>query len=168
MFLLSLSIAKTKKHLGKPLSDKELIENLLQERDVLYQELSKLRQIDKGALEKAEKNSAHYQEVIKQKDQLIKKLTEEVIKEKDQLIKKQADQLAWYRRKLWKPASERFIPQDPAQRKIDFDGIDVLPGEKEAILAAEQEIKAYKRRQAVHDKKQPVRLPLPEYLRREV
>jgi transposase len=48
-------------------TDKDaLIENLLRERDELYQELSKLRQIDKGALEKAEKKSAHYQEVIKQ------------------------------------------------------------------------------------------------------
>ena len=56
-------------------TDKDsLIENLLRERDELYQELSKLRQIDKGALEQAEKNSAHYQDVIKQKDQLIQKL----------------------------------------------------------------------------------------------
>lgn len=135
-------------------SDKDsFIEILLQERDELYQELSKLRQIDKGALDQAEN-------VIKEKDLIIK--------EKDELIKKQADQLAWYRRKFWKPQSERFIPQDPSQRKIDFDGLDVLPGEKEAMQAAEQEIKAYKRRKADHDKKQPVRLPLPEHLRREV
>jgi transposase len=150
-------------------TDKDsLIEILLRERDELYQELSKLRQIDKGALEKAENKSAHYQEVIKQKDQLIQKLNDEVIKQKDELIKKLSDQLAWFRRKFWKPQSERFIPQDPAQRKIDFDGIDILPEEKEAIQAAEQEIKAYKRRQAINDKKQPVRLPLPEHLRREV
>ena len=151
------------------LVDKDaLIETLLLERDELYQELSKLRQIDKGALEEAEKRSTHYQEVIKQKDLLIQKLNDEVIKGKDELIKKLSDQLAWFRRKFWKPQSERFIPQDPAQRKIDFDGIDILPGEKEATQAAEQEIKAYKRRQVAQDKKQPVRLPLPQDLRREV
>lgn len=135
------------------LSDKELIETLLQERDELYQELSKLRQIDKGALDQAEKKIAKYQEDLKEKDQLIKKLT---------------DQLAWYRRKFWKPTSERYIPQDPLQRKIDFDGMEVLPEEEETIKEAAQEIITYKRRKAEHDKKQPVRLPLPGHLRREV
>ena len=60
------------------------IETLLQERDELYQELSKLRQADGGALEKAEKKNAHYEKVIKEKDLIINKLT---------------DQLAWFRRK---------------------------------------------------------------------
>lgn len=135
------------------LSDKELINTLLQERDELYQELSKLRQIDKGALDQAEKK-------IKEKDQ--------VIKERDELIKKLSDQLSWYRRKFWKPQSERFIPQDPMQRKIDFDGIEVLPEEEATIKEAAQEIITYKRKKSAPDKKQPVRLPLPEHLRREV
>jgi transposase len=145
-----------------------LIETLLLERDVLYQELSKLRQIDGGALEQAEKKSIHYQEIIKQKDELIQNLTDRVIKEKDQLIKKLTDQLAWYRRKFWKPTSEKFIPQDPSQRKIDFDGMEILPEEEQTIKEVVQEIITYKRKKAEHDKKQPVRLPLPEHLRREV
>jgi len=145
-----------------------LIETLLLERDELYQELSKLRQIDKGALVQAEKRNAQYQDIVKEKDQLIKKLTDEVIKEKDQLIKKLTDQLAWYRRKFWKPTSEKFIPQDPSQRKIDFDGMEVLPEEEETIKEAAREIITYKRKKPEHDKKQPVRLPLPEHLRREV
>ncbi len=48
------------------------IETLLQERDELYQELSKLRQADGGALEKAGKKNAHYEKVIKEKDLIIK------------------------------------------------------------------------------------------------
>jgi len=69
-------------------ADKDtLLEDLLLERDELYQELSKLRQLDKGALAKAEKEIAHYKEVVEEKDRLIKKLT---------------DQLAWFRRKFWK------------------------------------------------------------------
>lgn len=151
------------------INDKDaLIGTLLQERDELYQELSKLRQIDKGALVQAEKRNAQYQEIVKEKEQLIKKLTDEVIKEKDQLIKKLTDQLAWYRRKFWKPASEKFIPPDPAQRKIDFDGMEILPEEEETIKQAAQEIITYKRKKPQHDKKQPVRLPLPQHLRREV
>jgi len=135
------------------LADKDaFIENLLQERDELYQELSKLRQIDKGALAQAEKQIAHYQEVIKEKESLIKKLT---------------DQLAWLRRKFWKASSEKYIPADPSQRKIDFDGIEILPEEEETIKAAASEIITYKRNKPDHAKKQPVRLPLPEHLRRE-
>jgi len=135
------------------LTDKDtFIETLLQERDELYQELSKLRQIDGGALAQAEKKIAQFQKAIEEKDRLIKKLT---------------DQLAWLRRKFWKASSEKYIPVDPAQRKIDFDGIDVLPEEEETINAAASEIDTYKRNKPEHTKKQPVRLTLPEDLRRE-
>ena len=135
------------------LTDKDtFIETLLQERDELYQELSKLRQIDGGALAQAEKKIAQFQKAIEEKDRLIKKLT---------------DQLAWLRRKFWKASSEKYIPVDPAQRKIDFDGLDVLPEEEETINAAASEIDTYKRNKPEHTKKQPVRLTLPEDLRRE-
>jgi transposase len=135
------------------LADKDaFIENLLQERDELYQELSKLRQADGGALVQAEKKIAQFQKVIEEKDRLIKKLT---------------DQLAWLRRKFWKASSEKYIPADPSQRKIDFDGLEILPEEEETIKAAASEIITYKRNKPEHVKKQPVRLPLPEHLRRE-
>jgi transposase len=135
------------------LADKDVfVEALLQERDELYQELSKLRQIDGGALAQAEKKIAQFQKVIEEKDRLIKKLT---------------DQLAWLRRKFWKASSEKYIPADPAQRKIDFDGLDILPEEEETIKAAASEIITYNRKKSEHAKKQPVRLPLPEHLRRE-
>jgi transposase len=135
------------------LTDKDtLIETLLLERDELYQQLSKLRQADGGALERAEKKNARYEELLKEKDHLIKKLT---------------DQLAWFRRKFWKASSEKYIPADPAQRKIDFDGLDILPEEEETIKTAASEIITYERKKPEHAKKQPVRLPLPEHLRRE-
>ena len=140
-----------------------LIERLLQERDELYQELSKLRELDKGALEKAEKRITNLEKIVKEKDQKL----EQIIKEKDQLIKKLTDQLAWLRRKFWKPSSERYIPQDPLQRKIDFEGLDVLPEEQEAAKQAADEIITYKRKKPGYEKKQAVRLPLPENLRRE-
>ena len=128
-----------------------LIEALLQERDEMYLELSKLREIDKGALGKAES-------VIKEQA--------EQLKEKDDKIKQLIDQLSWYRRKFWKPSSEKYIPEDPNQCKIDFDGLDVLPEEEEVIKEAEKEIVTYER-QKPEKKKQPVRLPLPDHLRRE-
>jgi transposase len=150
--LLSLTQQNAKKTVDN-LADKDtFIETLLQERDELYQELSKLRQIDGGALAQAEKKIAQFQKAIEEKDRLIKKLS---------------DQLAWLRRKFWKASSEKYIPVDPAQRKIDFDGIDVLPEEEEIIKGAASEIDTYKRNKPENTKKQPVRLTLPEDLRRE-
>ena len=129
-----------------------LIEALLQERDELYLELSRLREIDNGALEKAEAG-------LKKKD--------EQIKEQDDKIKQLTDQLSWYRRKFWKPSSEKYIPEDPNQRKIDFEGLDVLPEEEEETKEAAKQIISYERQKPEKKKKQPVRLPLPEHLRRE-
>jgi transposase len=155
-------------------TDKDtLIEALLQERDELYQDLSKLRQSSGGSLE-------HYEAIIREKDNKIKQLDgtvnkldnkikdlgDKVINFEDK-IKQLTDQLAWYRRKFWKASSEKFIPQDPSQRRIDFDGLDVLPQEEEVIKEAAKEIVSYERRKAEKEKRQPVRLPLPENLRRE-
>jgi len=143
------------------ITDKDaLIETLLQERDELYQELSRLRQMDGGSLDR-------YEAIIKEKDLKISRLGEKV-KNFEEKIKQLTDQLAWLRHKFWKPSSEKFIPSDPAQRKLDFEGIEILPEEEEAIKEAAREIITYERKKPEHSKKQPVRLPLPEHLRREI
>ena len=115
-------------------TDKDtLIEALLQERDQMYLELSKLREIDKGALENAEATIKKKDELIKKKDEQIKQKEKQIERKEEQLkykedkIKQLTDQLAWYRRKFWKASSEKYIPQDPNQRRIDFEGLDVLP-----------------------------------------
>jgi len=157
--LLSLTLQNGKKTVSN-LTDKDaLIQTLLQERDELYQELSKLRQLDGGVLER-------YEALIREKDRKISHLDEKVKKFEDK-IKQLTDQLAWLRRKFWKASSEKYIPADPAQRKIDFDGLDILPEEEVTIKAAASEIITYERKKPEHAKKQPVRLPLPEHLRRE-
>ena len=155
-------------------TDKDtLIETLLQERDELYQELSKLRQTSGGALE-------HYEDIIREKDNRIRQLNgtvnqldnkikdlgDKVLNFEDK-IRQLTDQLAWYRRKFWKASSEKYIPQDPSQRRIDFDGLDVLPQEEEQVKEAAKEIISYERQKPEKEKRQPVRLPLPEDLRRE-
>ena len=147
------------------------IETLLQERDELYQQLSRLRQMDGGALER-------YEALIREKDHRISQLDEKINNFEDKIkqltdnyedkIKKLTDQLAWLRRKFWKPSSEKYIPSDPAQRKLDFDGLDILAEEEDAVKASATEIITYERSRPEHEKKQPVRLPLPEHLRREV
>lgn len=123
----------------------KLIEALLQERDEMYVELSGLRKNDTGALAEAEAE--------------IKELKDE--------MKKLIDQLSWYRRKFWKASTEKYIPEDPNQRKIDFDGLDVLPEEKGLIENAVTQINSYER-QKPKKKNKPVRQPLPDHLRREI
>lgn len=154
-------------------TDKDtLIEALLLERDELYQELSKLRQSSGGALE-------HYEVIISEKDNKIrqlnvtvnqldnkiKSLDDKIISFEDK-IRQLTDQLAWYRLKFWKASSEKYIPQDPSQRRIDFDGVDILPQEEEMVKEAAKEIVSYERRKPEKEKRQPVRLPLPDDLRR--
>lgn len=143
----------------KPSDKDTLIEALLQERDELYQELSRLRQSDGGDLER-------YEALIREKDKKIRHLDEKVRNFEDK-IRQLTDQLSWYRRKFWKSTSEKYIPQDPFQRRLDFDGLEVLPEEKEVATEAAKEIISYERRKPEKEKKQPVRLPLPEDLRRE-
>ena len=130
-----------------------LIQELLQQRDEMFQELSRLRKIDKGALDTLESKNQELEVVVAQKDQQIHKLI---------------DQLAWFRHKLFGSRGEKYIAEDPNQRKIDWGGVDVLPEEKVAIEDAEKELIAYQRRKASKEKKKAVRQPLPDHLRREV
>jgi transposase len=134
-------------------TDKDmLIQELLQQRDELYGELSRLRNTNNGTLETIESRNKELEAVIKEQDDKIRQLT---------------DQLAWYRRKLWSPSKEKFIPEDPNQRKIDFDGLELLPEEEENAREADKEIISYERQKPGKEKKKAVRLPLPEDLRRE-
>lgn len=128
------------------------IEQLLHERDTLYQELSRLREIDHGALDRAEKMNQKLNRVIEEKDDKIRQLT---------------DQLAWFRRKFWKPSTEKYIPLDPSQLSIDFEGLEMLPEEKAYAKQAEKEIIQYERSKPEKEKQQPVRMSLPDHLRRE-
>ena len=149
------------------------IETLLHERDELYQELSKLRQADGGTLERydalireKDRQISQLDDKVRRSDEKIQKF-EEKIQKFEEKIKQLTDQLAWLRRKFWKPSSEKYIPSDPAQRKLDFDGLEILPEEEATITASATEIITYKRTRAEREKKQPVRMPLPEHLRRE-
>jgi transposase len=72
-------------------------------------------------------------------------------------------------RKIWGKSSERYINEDPLQRKLDFEGLELLPEEKELATSAKEEIEQYKKVRVIEvkDKKHPVRKPLPESLPRE-
>jgi hypothetical protein len=77
------------------------------------------------------------------------------VAQKEKQIKKLTDQLAWFRHKFFGSSSEKHIAEDPDQRKIDWDGLEVLPEEQKAIEEAEKELIKYERRKPEKEKKRP-------------
>jgi transposase len=128
------------------------VQQLLEERDQLYRETSKLKSQLSGYRDFASER-ASFQQKISDKDNTINKL------------KQQVEAL---QRKIWGKSSERYIKEDPMQRSFDFDGLDLLEEEKKLATSAKEEIEQYKeKRVIIKTKKHPVRKPLPENLPRE-
>lgn len=128
-------------------SDKDsFIQALLAERDRLFQENSRL----KSKLED------------KTDVESLKSSYEETISHQQQKIISLEHQVAYLQRRMWGKSSERFIKEDPQQRRLDFDGLELLPEEKEEARLAEEEITRYKNRTVVKEKSKPVRKPIPE------
>ena len=133
-------------------SDKDsFIQALLAERDRLFQENSRLR----SKLE-------DHTDV-----ELLKSSYEETISHQKQKIISLEHQVAYLQRRIWGKSSERFIKEDPQQRRLDFEGLELLPEEKEEARLAEEEIIRYKTRTvAPKEKSKPVRKPIPENIPR--
>ena len=128
---------------------KEFVDQLLAERDALYQETARLKE---QLSEKADVDSLKKQ-----------------LDEKDEVIRLQQAKIEALMRRIWGKASEKYIHPDPLQRKIDFGGEDLLPEEKQAAEEAQQEIDQYRKKTITlktHEKQKPVRQPLPEDLPR--
>ena len=132
-------------------SDKDsFIQAILAERDRLFQENSRL----KSKLED------------KTDVESLKSSYEETINYQQQKIISLERQVAYLQRRMWGKSSERFIKEDPQQRRLDFDGLELLPEEKEEARLAEEEITRYKNRTVVKEKSKPVRKPIPETIPR--
>ena len=129
------------------------LQQILEQRDELYRETSKLKS-QLSSFENFGSERTSYQQQLEENKQTITKLKQ---------------QIEMLQRKIWGKSSERYINEDPLQRKLDFDGLDLLPEEKELATSAKQEIEQYKRVRVVEatEKKHPVRKPLPENLHRE-
>jgi len=129
------------------------LQQILEDRDQLYRETSKLKS-QLSRFENFEKERVSYQQLIDQKDTTITKLKQ---------------QIEMLQRKIWGKSSERYIHEDPLQRKLDFEGLDLLPEEKELATSAKEEIEQYKKVRVIEVKENthPVRKPLPESLPRE-
>lgn len=133
-------------------SDKDsFIQALLAKRDRLFQENSRLR----SKLE-------DHTDV-----ELLKSSYEETINHQKQKIIFLEHQVAYLQRRIWGKSSERFIKEDPQQRRQNFEGLKLLPEEKEDARLAEEEIIRYKTRTVATKKKsKPARKPIPENIPR--
>ena len=133
-------------------NDKDtFIQALLAERDRLFQENSRL----KSKLED------------KTDVESLKSSYEDTINHQQQKIISLEHQVAYLQRRIWGKSSERFIKEDPQQRRLDFDGLELLPEEKEEARLAEKEITLYKiRTLTVKEKSKPIRKPIPENIPR--
>jgi len=128
------------------------LQQILEDRDRLFRETSKLRTQLSGYENFASERTS-YKQQIDEKDKAISSLKIRV----EELL-----------RKIWGKSSERYIKEDPQQRCLDFDGLDLLPEEKKLATSAKEEIEYYKKKRVLVRKREyPVRKPLPENLPRK-
>lgn len=130
----------------------ELLLVLLDKCDRQYQEIQRLKSKLEDRTDVDALQSSYEQTISFQKEKILSL----------------ESQVAYLNRRLWGKTSERFIKEDPRQRRIDFEGMDVLPEEKELVEKAAQELASSKeRRTRERVKEKPVRKPLPEDLPRK-
>ena len=128
------------------------LQQILEARDQLYRETSRLKSQLTG-----------YQNFEDERTSYLK-----LLDEKDHTILKLKQQVEMLQRKIWGKSSERYINEDPRQRVIDFEGLDLLPEEKELAISAKEEIEQFKTIRIIKkEKSRPVRQPLPAGLPRE-
>ena len=143
----------------------DLIRELLEQRDQMYRE-TRLKEEQIAALEsRTDKNLLTE---LAEKDKVIARKDKKIKEQEDKIFKLEG-QLAWLQRRMWGKMSEKFIPEHPDQRLIEWEGLERLPEEEEAAKSAEKEIdemrqRQERRRQGIVKKRKPVRKPLPENL----
>ena len=146
----------------------ELIRQLMADRDRLFRENSRLRTAQNIAPEGVQQV---HNEQLAAKDTLINK-KEALLQKKDVRIAQLEKQVDYLKRQLYGGKAERYINPDPQARQLElFEGVDLLPGEKEAATKAEKEIISEKEARAKRmekAKKSAVRKSLPENLERKI
>lgn len=109
--------------------------------------------------ETIEQENKRLKREILERDSTIEKL----ILEHDSAIQKLINELIALRRRMFGRSSERFVPEDPNQLSLAFDGQESLPEEQE--IEPEKTEVTYTRNK--ENKKQAVRNAIPDSIRRE-
>ena len=159
----------------RKVSDKQLIEALLRERDELYRRAVKAERLC-GQLSDANTMRQSYEARIRQMEADHQKQVGDMEAGYQKLLSKKEDEirdlvrkLEYMSRKLWGKMSEkRQTPEDPNQLKLDFGFEDLTEEEKRLAGEAARAVTEARRTVKVkeHVKQVPVRHKLPENLRR--
>ena len=159
----------------RKVSDKQLIEALLRERDELYRRAVKAERLCEQ-LSDANAMRHSYEDRIKQMEARHQKQVSDMEADYQKQLSKKEDEirdlvrkLEYMSRKLWGRMSEkRQTPEDPNQLRLDFGFEDLTDEERrlageaaKAVTEARKEVKVKE-----HVKQVPVRRKLPENLRR--
>ena len=100
-------------------------------------------------------------ESLEQENERLKK----ELLERDSTIEKLSNELIALRRRMFGRSSERFVPEDPAQLSLAFDGQESIP-EEAGIEAETEKIEITYTRNKENNKK-PLRTAIPDSIRRE-
>jgi len=145
----------------------ELIRQLMADRDRLFRENSRLRSV---VAVNPKEQKQDYEKQLAQKETIINK-NQAQLEAKDVRIAQLEKQVAYLNRILHGGKAERYINPNPDARQLEiFEGLDLLPGEKEAALKAEKEISSEKQarvKRMEKAKSNPVHKALPENLERK-
>ena len=170
----------------RQVSNQQLIEALLRERDELYRRAVKAERLcgelsDANAMREGyearirEIEAAHQKELAKKDNEHKKALSrkedeyKKLLSKKEDEIRSLVARLEYVTRKLWGKMSEkRQTPDDPRQLKLDFEGMDLTDEEKQQVENAAKKVAEARKTVKVreHEKQLPVRKKLPENLRR--
>ena len=105
------------------------------------------------------RNITPQDETLEQQNERLR----QTVRERDLRIEVLESIIVSFRRKLFGRSCERFVPDDPNQLSLAFEGMETLPEEQ---LPQQEEINvAYTRKKEA--RKQPVRESIPDHLRRE-
>lgn len=173
--------------------DRLFIEQILEERNRLFQEnanlkseLTHLRQQDETSsilhssdlqtqLDYYEQRAGEATCALSEKEAIIEQ-QEKKLRSQNQTIGDQREKILYLkhqvdklRRQIWGQKSEKYIPEDPLQRWLDFEGLNLLPEEKQLASSITDEIETYKKnRTQVRKESKPARGPLPKSLERVI
>ena len=151
-------------------TDSEVIKMYQRQLEMYALENARLEKVNKDLAAQREKYESRVKELSQEYDRKFQQ-AEALIIELEQKNSAMLKELTFLRRRMWGKSSERFIPQDPNQRRIEFDGIELTPEEKKLYDDSVNTVAEYKEKRKTQVGKQaskPVRVELPDTLRREV
>ena len=132
-------------------TDSEVIKMYQRQLEMYALENARLEKVNKDLAAQREKYESRVKELSQEYDRKFQQ-AEALIIELEQKNSAMLKELTFLRRRMWGKSSERFIPQDPNQRRIEFDGIELTPEEKKLYDDSVNTVAEYKEKRQLPKK----------------